>query len=245
MGAFMRTENRPDHCLRRAARRLRAPALGALCLAAAAGAAWAGVYGVERAPTSETLVLEDGRTVRLLGVWVPHADEHRKNRQIRHRYGISLRQALRFDAPARKFLARWTRGAKAEFLTDETTSDIKHQNWKGEWLGYVFVEVPEAKLEDFRKLAAQPGAAAFCDLEKNRLFLNAALLWKGFAVVSKDHPFSKEKEFRAVLKEARHAGRGMWKGARTPERVGFLPQSGDFQDRWAEENLPGGAEPHK
>lgn len=123
-------------------------------------------YTAEKVIDGDTLRLEDGRTVRLIGIDTPESKHAEVPVQV-------------FSKEAFEFARQMAEGFEVRLGHDRERTD-KY----GRTLAYVY-------LRDGR-------------------MLNEELLKRGYAYVLRRFPFSKEREFLNIQKQARKEQRGLW-----------------------------------
>ena len=129
----------------------------------------------------DTLVLGDGRKVRLLGVDTPEMSDASRNRQNASRNHLDARTVQRFAEEAKRFARK-----EVEGKTVRLEYDWQREDKYGRTLAYVF-------------------------REPDGYFLNAELLKQGYAFAYLHFFFRRSDEFRKYAQEARLEKRGLWK----------------------------------
>lgn len=137
---------------------------------------------VEYVSDGDTLTLESGEKVRLIGVDTPeiHDDDHHRNLTHAKKYGQDPAVVDQFAQKARVFAqdAVLSREVRLEY-------DWQRRDKFGRTLAYVY-----------RK--------------SDGLFLNAELVKQGYGFAYTRFPFKYKKEFRNYEEEARKNRRGLW-----------------------------------
>lgn len=160
---------------------------------------------VSKVVDGDTLVLSDGRKIRLIGVDTPEVHESEKL--------IRDAQRTKKDISTIKELGMRS-SAFTKSLVDQKEVEIEYDliNYKngnkdkyGRTLAYVYFDCDKApgeykKYLDFYKKEWKPG----------KLMLNRLLLQCGYASVYTRFPYKYFDEFRKYDKEAREAKTGLW-----------------------------------
>ncbi len=141
----------------------------------------ADIFAVKRAIDGDSLVLEDGRQVRLIGVDTPELYDNPRNCEDANRHHISEKKVEEFAKKAKAFTRRAIQGRSVRLEYDWQRTD-KY----GRILAYVY---------------RQP----------DDYFLNAEILREGYGFAYLVFPFKRSEEFRRYTREARKNGRGLWK----------------------------------
>jgi micrococcal nuclease len=158
-----------------------------LCLAAsflpffARPAAADDVYTVRHVSDGDTLVLEDGKKVRLIGVDTPEIADPARNKQNARRNKLDAGTVDDFAEKARRFMEKQVEGRRVRLEYDWQKED-KY----GRTLAYVF-------------------------REDDDVCLNELLLTEGYGFAYLYFPFRRWEEYRAAAEEARLEKRGLWK----------------------------------
>jgi micrococcal nuclease len=153
--------------------------LAPLFICAAAFAA--DVRTVRSVTDGDTLVLDDGRRVRLIGVDTPEMSNASRNSSSARRNKLDERTVQSFAKQAKAFLKTTVEGRAVRVEYDQEKTD-KY----GRTLAYVY-----------RK--------------EDGLFVNAEIVRQGYGFAYTRFPFRFLDEFRALQKEARNESRGLWK----------------------------------
>lgn len=136
---------------------------------------------VDHVSDGDTLILQSGEKVRLIGVDTPeiHDDDHR-NLAHAQKYGQSPAVVDEFAQKARVFAQKMVLNKEVRL-----EYDWQRQDKFGRTLAYVY-----------RK--------------SDNLFLNAELVNQGYGFAYTRFPFKYKKEFRGYEEEARKNRRGLW-----------------------------------
>jgi micrococcal nuclease len=128
----------------------------------------------------DSLLLSDGRSVRLIGVDTPEFSDASRNRQNARRNGLDERVVASFASQAKTFTRSLVEGESVRLEYDWQRFDRY-----GRTLAYVY-------------------------RQKDGLLLNAEIIRKGYGFPYFHFPFRLSEEFRMLGEEARAAGRGLW-----------------------------------
>ena len=161
---------------------------------------------VSRVVDGDTLVLSDGRRVRLIGVDTP---EHHPSAKLRRDAARTQRDAAvirEAGKRATRFVRAIIEGREARIELDPVNKVRGHRDRYGRVLAYVrFKPVDCGELSP---LVAEEVCGA---VPYEEGFLNALILYAGYAHAYTRFPFKHLEEFRRLEREAREEGRGLWK----------------------------------
>lgn len=135
---------------------------------------------VRHVPDGDTLVLENGKKVRLIGVDTPEMHDDPRNTQNARKNGLDAKRVIAFAKKAKDF----TRGA-VEGKPVRLEYDWQRVDRYGRVLAYVY-------------------------RDEDGLFLNAEIIREGFGFSYPYFPFRHAELFRRYDEEARQNGRGLW-----------------------------------
>lgn len=128
----------------------------------------------------DTLVLDGGEKVRLIGIDAPELHDDARNARTARRLGLSARLVGDASVRARLFLAETLRGRLVRLEYDR-----ERQDRFGRTLAYVY-------------------------RDPDGLLVNAEMLRRGHAFAFTRFPFAHSETFRRLEREARDAGLGVW-----------------------------------
>ena len=136
---------------------------------------------VQRVTDGDTLVLENGEKVRLIGVDAPEIhDEENRNKIHAQKYGQDPRRVDEYAVKARNFAMEVILQQKVRL-----EYDWQRRDKFGRTLAYVY-------------------------REKDHFFLNAELVKQGYGFAYTRFPFKYLEQFRGYQVEARRNRKGMW-----------------------------------
>lgn len=170
--------------------------IGIIATAAACGPAHA--LAAREVLDGDTLVLDSGDRVRLIGIDAPELhDNFGRNSKTAKYEGIKRSAVDLYAVEARAAAEDWTRGQKLVVRMDPVNAKSDHRDDYGRILGYVCRE------SDGRCLAED-------------------LLAGGYALVYRRFSFARKDAFLKLEDAARRASRGLWKHrtarAKTPAK---------------------------
>ena len=178
------------------------------------GVAHAEKLHIKKILSGDTLLLDDGRSVQLIGV---------DSKMVKARYA-QLGPA-KAGAPHKvynsgeSFIADTAGEASIDIELDEAFAKNNHMDSNGNLLGYVYINVPEEIWSAFDHTATIPQVIAgyefmddqfIYDKKTHRIFLNASLVWSGNGDVDKTQPFKYAEKFIQYEEEAKLKGKGQW-----------------------------------
>ncbi|MBI4845706.1 MAG: thermonuclease family protein [Candidatus Omnitrophica bacterium] len=146
----------------------------------------------------DTIILEDGEKVRLIGIDCPEASVNDKllyDSQITNR---NSNEIIKMGKKATKFTKNLleNENVKLEF-------DLEERDKYGRLLAYVFINVTNIKGENYLEYISLD--------EELYLFINASIVKSGYAGLMTIPPNIKYSEmFEKLYQEARENNRGLW-----------------------------------
>lgn len=139
------------------------------------------VFVVSHVSDGDTLILQDGRRVRLIGVDTPEMHDKQRNREDARRNHLNEKTVAKFAEKAKKFVQDAVEGRSVRL-----EYDWEREDKYGRTLAYVY-------------------------REEDGYFLNEAILREGYGFAYLVFPFKYTEEFRSLGSEAQKEGRGLWK----------------------------------
>ncbi len=135
---------------------------------------------VESVTDGDTLILDGGEKVRLIGIDTPEIHDSDRNGRAARRNGLGARIVDDYAVRARAFVEKTLRGHAVRLEYDWERKDRY-----GRTLAYVY-------------------------RDPDGLFVNAALLKEGYGFAFTKFPFKHMEEFRRLEREARESRTGFW-----------------------------------
>ena len=134
----------------------------------------------------DTLVLDNGRKLRLIGVDTPEIDDKwgRNLKDARHSHR-DLKQVQAYAYKAKSFLKSLVQDEALDLETEPANTATGHKDAYGRTLAYLY-------------------------RRSDRLFINAELVKEGYGFAYTRFPFQYTADFRRYEKEAREHKKGLW-----------------------------------
>lgn len=155
-------------------------------------------YRITRVVDGDTLVLEGGFRIRLIGVDAPEKWESNKRERDAARAGLSEARVAEFGAAASRFAEDLCKGKLARVEFEPANALLHHRDRYGRYLAYVYLVDPN-------------------DPKAEQVFLDRELVRQGYARSSSLARNEKiKKEFRKLAAQARRDKKGLWKMGRIP-----------------------------
>ncbi len=161
---------------------------------------------VKRVVDGDTLVLSDGRRVRLIGVDTPEVHASAKLKRDAERTRHDARAIQQLGRRAEMFVKALIEGRSVRLEFDQHNKSHRNKDRYGRTLAYVYFEPPACdQLE-------QNIAEQVCELPSfEKGFLNAVIIEAGYANAYTKFPFKHHDEFLDFQREAREKKRGLWR----------------------------------
>ncbi len=140
---------------------------------------------VKRITDGDTLVLDDDRKVRLIGVDTPEMHDKERNAFDAKRTGRDVNIVNQYARKAKNFVTDAVEGEKVSLEFDEANAYLAHKDKYGRLLAYVY-------------------------REKDGLFINQEIIKEGYGFSYGRFPYKHLKAFRELEKEAKGKKKGMW-----------------------------------
>lgn len=169
-------------------------------------AGWATSLSIKRVVDGDTVVLSDGRKVRLIGVDTPEVFSSAKLKKDAARSHHDTRTIQALGARASRFLKTLMTGRVVHLEYDQHNKMKNHLDRYGRTLAYIYFDPPPCD-EIEQDLAEQ-----ICELDSyEKGFLNALIVEAGYGHAYTSYPFRYSKDFLQLEREAREMKRGLWK----------------------------------
>lgn len=163
---------------------------------------------VEKVFDGDTILLSDGRTVRLIGVDTPEMHDSEKLERDVRRSGKSKETIQLMGLQSFNFVDNLVSGQKIQLEYDILNSTTKNQDKYGRTLAYVKFYCKHAPGE-LKKYMSKKGIKKF---KSDWISLNALIIQCGYGHAYTRYPFKYREEFIQFEKEARQYEIGLWAG---------------------------------
>jgi micrococcal nuclease len=140
---------------------------------------------VTRVVDGDTIVLETGEKVRLIGVDTPEVHERAKLHKDAERSQRDVQTIRELGKKAWEFTTKLVKGKHVRLEFDQANAHTNHKDRYGRTLAYVYLQ--------------------------DGTFLKAEIIRQGYGHAYTKYPFAYADEFRRYEREAREQGRGLWK----------------------------------
>ena len=141
-------------------------------------------YRVKRVVDGDTLLLTNGKRVRLIGVDTPEVHESKKLYRDAERTGRDIKTIKALGRKASAFTKSLVDRKEIRLEYDQANAHIGHRDKYGRILAYVYL--------------------------KDGTLVNAEIIRQGYGFAYTRFPFGYMEEFRRYEREARQNGRGLW-----------------------------------
>ena len=138
---------------------------------------------VDRVIDGDTIVLESGEKVRLIGIDCPELHDPKRNERNAKKLGVAPDLYQSYAGKSKEFLEGLVGNLEVELYFDDTNEKIDHKDRYGRTLSYI------------RGLYGDP-----C----------YALVWNGYCTVYRRFQFRKKEKYIELEKEAKEKGKGIW-----------------------------------
>ena len=164
---------------------------------------------VKRVVDGDTLELEDGRKVRLIGVDTPELHVSQKLYKDSERSGQDIAAIRELGLRASAFTKRYLDKQRVELEYEASNRVTNHQDKYGRTLAYVYVQLskfpPEYEVYLSKKREKKKRKKDYYVL------FNRLLIQCGYANAYTRFPFEYLEDFRMCEREARTFETGLWK----------------------------------
>ncbi len=163
---------------------------------------------VTRAVDGDTLLLEDGRRIRLIGIDTPEIHDEEKLRKESEFYGKDVDKVRTMGEKSKAFVQGLVVGKKVKLEYDIFNATNAHKDKYGRTLAYIKFDCkkpPQELLEYFK------ARGLTFQWKKEDVILNALIVQCGYARVFNKFHFKYKDQFKQFEKEAKKNHLGMWK----------------------------------
>ena len=163
---------------------------------------------VSKVINGDTIILEGGERVHLIGVACPDVDNRERNFRMATSLKIDSYNFHRYGAEARTMVRDMIEGSFVHLDLDEAHKGRRHKDGLGRTLAYVYHTNQIFKKRSKDKYLR--GVVYRLDDNYWHININALLLKKGFCAVDVTYPFRTKRRFQYLAKWAKHFKRGIW-----------------------------------
>ena len=139
---------------------------------------------IKRVVDGDTLLLQNGERVRLIGVDTPEVHESDKLQRDAERTHTDVETIRQLGRKSSAFVKKTVQGKGVRLEYDQANTAIGHRDRYGRTLAYVYLE--------------------------DGTFLNADIVRQGYGVAYTKYPFQYVDEFQKNERKAREKGWGLW-----------------------------------
>ncbi len=159
---------------------------------------------VARVLDAQTLKLNDGRTVHLLGVNTPQVNAPEQNKKMAERNQTHFETLQLFSFISRNFVKELVEGERVMLSLDSANASANHRDGQGRLLAYVWFRIK------YKENNPAEDADTFMGITGEDRLLNAEIIKGGYGFADRDVSFIYQKEFVHQEKLARENRRGLW-----------------------------------
>ena len=163
---------------------------------------------VQRVVDGDTLVLEDGRKIRLIGVDTPEIHVSQKLYNDSSRTGEDIATIRELGLRASAFTKKYLENQKVELEYEASNQVTGHKDKYGRTLAYVYVHLTRLPPEYEEYLSKKGEKKA---RKQKEVLFNRLLIQCGYANAYTRFPFEYLEDFRTCEREARTFETGLWK----------------------------------
>jgi len=138
---------------------------------------------VQRVIDGATLELNDGRTVRLIGIDTPEFKDQERNLRNAGKAGIDPTHYAGYAQRSKDFLITLVEGHAVRTEFDPINIITGHHDKHARFLAYLYVD---------------------------DVFVNAEIIHQGYGLTYREYSFRHKDKFLALEREAKESGRGLW-----------------------------------
>jgi len=163
---------------------------------------------VKRVVDGDTLLLRDGRRVRLIGVDTPEVHASQKLHRDVARTGKDAKTIRALGKRSSNFVKELVAFKPVKLEFDPANQHSNHMDKYGRTLAYIYFYAKEPPPGYQKYMAKVHGAVV--SWKPDWIMLNRVLVQCGYANAYTRYPFKYSDEFRKHEKEARKAELGLW-----------------------------------
>ncbi|MCB4757311.1 MAG: thermonuclease family protein [Elusimicrobia bacterium] len=160
------------------------------------------VFVVKRVVDGDTVVLDNGEKVRLIGVDTPESHKSKKLYRDAERSQQDVETIRALGKRATAFTNDLVQGRKVLLEFDESNAVKGNRDRYGRLLAFISLYQNPEKQNSNVVIVTNPNG---------NIFVNATIIRSGFGNAYTKYPFKYMEDFRTYEKEARSARRGLWK----------------------------------
>lgn len=160
---------------------------------------------VERVVDGDTLLIQGGLKIRLIGVDTPEVHMSAKMDRDAKRSGQDIKTIKSLGKQSSQFVKDRVLGKKVFYTTDASNIRTQHRDKYNRFLAYVYFEMNEAPEEYLQYLKSKNQK-----FKEGRVMLNALLLQCGYANVYTRFPYEHMEYFRDCERAARENEIGLF-----------------------------------
>ena len=159
------------------------------------------IVTVLRVIDGDTVALSDGRRVRLIGVDTPETRNEKKLRRQARALGWPAEALKRQGQHATDYLRGLVQGRPARLEFDDANARAGHRDRYGRVLAYLYIDPPAGRAAGKTVDSHRPGP------------VNVWLIEDGYGTATPRYSFSLKSAFLEAERQAKDAGRGIWRSA--------------------------------
>ena len=162
--------------------------------------ALAQTFFVEKVLDGDTILLTNGKEIRLIGIDVPESQPNEKARRLAKETGKNMQSILAVGKKAGTFIKPLLEGKEVRLEFDKETIDAQERFW-----AYVY---DVGTYKDKKNVWTPSGY----EMSGNEIFINATIVKSGYASPLMLPPNIKHARlFKKLFQEAQQKKRGLWK----------------------------------
>lgn len=190
---------------------IRATTLSIFFLGIAAALAIAGTHQVLRVIDGDTIIIEDGRRIQLLGVDAPEINDRLGwNKQQADRVRIDVSKVDAAALKSKEFVEKLIDGNAIEVDLDGANFNTQSKDAYNRTLAYVYVKAGETPVMKLLKKLGIGESELVYNKDSSQIFLNATLIKNGYGFAYSRYPASLLNYFQTLENDAKENRRGIW-----------------------------------